>query len=109
MKINFETKSIEVSKAFVNKASHFGSEQYEELRAVMRDLPDFTVMVKAAPNPRRNYMKGLTYEFMECFISMHDEDGSIMQDFLCLRHGCSYAEVKRWFFAKFPEVNNFAA
>ena len=109
MKINFETKSIEVSKAFANKDSHFGTEQYEELRAVMRDLPDFTVMVKAAPKPRRSYMKGLTYEFMECFISMHDEDGSIMQDFLCLRHGCSYAEVKRWFFAKFPEVNNFAA
>ena len=107
MKINFETKSIEVSKAFANKASHFGTEQYEELRAVMRDLPDFTVMVKAAPKPRRSYMKGLTYEFMECFISMHDEDGSIMQDFLCLRHGCSYAEVKRWFFAKFPEVNYF--
>ena len=32
MKINFETKSIEVSKAFVNKASHFGTEQYEDLR-----------------------------------------------------------------------------
>ena len=109
MKINFETKSIEVSKAFVNKASHFGTEQYEELRAVMRDLPDFTVMVKAAPKPRRSYMKGLTYEFMESFIALNDEDGSIMQDFLCLRHGCSYAEVKRWFFAKFPEVNYFAA
>ena len=107
MKINFGTKSIEVSKAFVNKASHFGTEQYEELRAVMRDLPDFTVMVKAAPKPRRSYMKGLTYEFMECFISMHDEDGSIMQDFLCLRHGCSYAEIKRWFFTKFPEVDYF--
>ena len=109
MKINFETKSIEVSKAFANKASHFGTEQYEELRAVMRDLPDFTVMVKTAPRLRRSYMKGLTYEWMEYFISMHDEDGSIMQDFLCLRHGCSYAEVKRWFITKFPGVNNFAA
>ena len=109
MKINFETKSIEVSKAFVNKAYHFGTEQYEELRAVMRDLPDFTVMVKAAPKPRRSYMKVLTYEFMESVIALNDEDGSIMQDFLCLRHGCSYAEIKRWFITKFPEVNNFAA
>ena len=109
MKINFETKSIEVSKAFVNKASHFGTEQYEELRAVMRDLPDFTVMVKAAPKPRRSYMKGLTYEFMESFITLNDEDGSTMQDFLALRQMCGYAEIKRWFFAKFPEVNNFAA
>ena len=109
MKINFETKSIEVSKAFANKASHFGTEQYEELRAVLRDFPDFTVMVKTAPKPRRSYRKVLTYEFMESFITLNDEDGSTMQDFLALRQMCGYAEIKRWFFAKFPEVNNFAA
>ena len=109
MKINFAAKTIEVTKTFANKASHFGSEEYYTLRTAMSDLPDFTVVTKMTSKPRRTYMKGLTYEFMECFISMHDEDGSIMQDFLCLRHGCSYAEVKRWFFAKFPEVNYFAA
>lgn len=109
MKIKFESKTIEISKTFADKASHFGSMEYHELRTVMYDLPEFTVAIKTASKPRRTYMKGLTYEFMECFISMHDEDGSIMQDFLCLRQGCSYAEIKRWFFAKFPEVNNFAA
>ena len=109
MKINFASKTIEITKTFANKASHFGSEEYHALRTAMCDLPDFEVAIKVTAKPCRTYMKGLSYEFMESFIALNDEDGSIMQDFQCLRQGCSYAEIKRWFFAKFPEVNNFAA
>ena len=109
MKIRFATKTIEISKTFENKASNFGSEEYRTLRNAIHDLPDFQVVVKAAKPPRRTYMKGLTYEFMESFIALNDEDGSIMQEFQCLRQGCSYNEIKKWFFTKFPETNNFAA
>ena len=109
MKIKFDSKTIEISKTFADKASHFGSMEYHELLIAMRDLPDFTVAIKMTRKPRRTYTKGLTYEYMESYISMVDEDGSLMKDFQCLRQGCSYAEIKRWFFAKFPEVNNFAA
>ena len=109
MKINFAAKTIEVTKTFANKASDFGSEEYYTLRAAMSDLPDFTVAIKVTRKPRRTYMKGLTYEYMESYISMVDEDGSLMKDFQCLRQGCSYAEIKRWFFAKFPEAQEFAA
>ena len=109
MKINFAAKTIEVTKTFANKASNFGSEEYRTLRTAMSDLPDFTVAIKMTRKPRRTYMKGLTYEFMKQYISMYNEDGSIMQDFLYLREGCSYNEIKKWFIAKFPEINNFAA
>ena len=109
IKIKFDAKTIEITKTFANKASHFGSEEYHALRTAMCDLPDFEVAIKVTAKPRRTYMKGLSYEFMESFIALNDEDGSIMQDFQCLRQGCSYAEIKRWFFANFPEVNNFAA
>ena len=109
MKIKFDSKTIEISKTFADKASHFGSMEYHELLIAMHDLPDFTVTIKMTRKPRRTYTKGLTYEYMESYISMVDEDGSLMKDFQCLCQGCSYAEIKRWFFAKFPEVNNFAA
>lgn len=109
MKIRFATKTIEITKTFENKASNFGSEEYRTLRTAIHDLPDFQVVVKTGKPPRRTYMKGLTYDYMESYISMVDEDGSIMKDFLCLRQGCSYNEIKKWFFVKFPEVNNFAA
>lgn len=54
-------------------------------------------------------MKGLTYEYMESYITVVDEDGSLKEDFQCLRQGCSYNEVKKWFMTVFPEINNFAA
>lgn len=108
MKIKFDAKTIEISKTFANKASHFGSIEYTELRAVTNDLPDFKVIVKAAA-PRRAYTKGLTYDCMAAYISMNDEDGSIMRDFMCLRQGCSYHEIKKWFLTMFPAFNCFAA
>ena len=109
MKINFAAKTIEVTKTFANKASNFGSEEYYTLRTAMSDLPDFTVAIKMTRKPRRTYMKGLTYEYMESYISMVDEDGSLMKDFQCLRQGCNYAVVKKWFLTALPEFNNFAA
>ena len=109
MKINFAAKTIEVTKTFANKASHFGSEEYHALRTAMCDLPDFTVVTKVTSKPCRIYTKGLTYEYMESYISMVDEDGSLMKDFQCLRQGCNYAEVKKWFVTALPEINNFAA
>lgn len=109
MKINFAAKTIEVTKTFANKASNFGSEEYYTLRTAMSDLPDFTVAIKMTRKPRRTYIKGLTYEYMESYISMTDEDGSLLKDFQCLRQGCNYAVVKKWFITKFPEAQEFAA
>ena len=109
MKIVFTTKTIEISQTFANKASHFGSMEYNELRMVMNDLPDFVVKIKPSAKPRQTYMKGLTYDYMISYIAEVDEDGSIMRDFEILRQKVSYFDVKRWFLNLFPEINNFAA
>ena len=108
MKIRFEMKTIEISKAFANKASNFGSEEYHALRSAMHDLPDFEVRVKATAKPRRTYAKGLTYDFMATYIAS-TPDGSALNEFLAIRNMCSYTDVKKWFVAKFPEAQEFAA
>ena len=108
MKINFASKTIEITKTFADKASHFGSEEYHALRTAMCDLPDFEVAIKVTAKPRRTYMKGLSYEFMESFIALNDEDGSLMEDFQSLCQGCNYAVVKKWFITKFLEAQEFA-
>lgn len=109
MKISFPSKTIEVTKTFANKASRFGSEEYNMLRTAMHDLPNFMLVVKATKPVRRSYTKSPTYEYMKDYISISDEDGSLMRDFQILRQGCSYGEIKKWFMTKFPEFNNFAA
>lgn len=55
MKIRFESKTIEITKAFANKASHFGSHEYMLLRNASHDLPDFAVVVKDHPKAYRSY------------------------------------------------------
>ena len=109
MKIKFDSKTIEISKTFADKASHFGSEEYYTLRTAMQELPDFEIAIKVTAKPRRTHMKSLTYEYMESYIAMVDEDGSLMENFQCLRQGCSYAVVKKWFVSVLSEFNNFAA
>lgn len=109
MKINFPSKTIEVTKTFANKASRFGSAEYKMLRTAMCDLPDFSVAIKTAPKRRRTSMRGLTYDAMEAYIAMSDKDGSLMRDFQILRQGCSYSDIKKWFMTVLPEFNNFAA
>lgn len=109
MKINFAAKTVEVSQTFANKASCYGSEQYTELRNVLRDLPNFEVVIRVMPKRCRTSMRGLTYEYMESCISTVDEDGSLMRDFHSLRQECNYAVAKKWFMTTLPEINNFAA
>ena len=108
MKIKFDSKTIEISKTFADKASHFGSMEYAELRTVANDLPDFKVVVKATPKRRRTYAKGFTYDFMAAYIAT-TPDGAALNEFLAMRNICSYAEVKKWFITKFPEAQEFAA
>ena len=109
MKVQFNAKTIEVTKTFAEKAARFGSQEYKLLREALRDFPDYQVVVKPTTTHRRTYIKGLTYEYMEIYISKCDKDGSIMNEFQYLRQGCNYAVAKKWFLMKFPEVNNFAA
>lgn len=108
MKIRFETKTIEVSKAFLNRASQFDSAEYMALRTATKELPEFAIVVKAIPHPRRTY-QGLTYNQMESYISMMDADGTDLEHFQYLRQECNYAVVKRWFMDRFPEFYNLAA
>lgn len=65
MKIHFESKTIVISKAFANKASHFGSPEYMLLRNASHDLPDFAVVVKAPQKGNRSCTAGLMYAYTE--------------------------------------------
>ena len=47
--INFTKKALEISKDFSKKASVFGSDAYNELKAAKKDFPTFRVSVKQAP------------------------------------------------------------
>ena len=112
MKINYANRTIEISKAFANKAQVYGSNEYALLKEVRNDNRGFAVTVvetkkKSAKNSR------ITLVDMERYISFHDdEENSKMSEFDALRnakergdlYAKSFFEIKKWFFETFPEV-----
>jgi len=116
------SRSIEVSKKFNTLASQYGTPEYNDLQAVRRDYPGFKVVVVAprkATKGNKPSFKGLTYEYMESYISKHDdENSSIMEAYMILRgisddaeeafaESCSYFEIKTWFLNQYPAIAEF--
>lgn len=111
MKVQFTTHTIEITKTFAEKASRFGSEEYNMLRTAMQDLPDFKIVVKATRKVRhRNALGGMTYEQMSKYISTLENPEELYAEFVKLREcGCNYAQVKQWFLSRCYEAPYFAA
>ena len=84
VRINRNSRTIEVSKSFDKAASRFGTEAYEAMQKVLQDNPGFRVVVKAS-KVKADLFKGLTYEFMEKYIASHDDAEARMAEFDDLR------------------------
>lgn len=118
--INYEQKTIEMTKAFSKAASTYGSAQYKLLMDARRDFPDYELVTKASPKRKRakDNFKGLTFAYMEKYIQTQtkepDKKETLLNEFHILRKGdsknlvlpASYGEIKKWFLCQYPEVKN---
>ena len=120
MKVNFNGHVIEMTAKFAKAAAKFGSDEYRELQEARKDYPDFKVVtVSRKTSSIKDTYKGLTYQYMETYITAHDDDNkSIMAEYEMLRglskeakellaEPCSYIEMKSWFLNKFPAIAAF--
>lgn len=121
LKVNHQTRTIEMNKTFADKASRFGSDEYNALMQAREQNPGYTTKVitrKTAKSDKPAY-KGLTYEYMEKYILTHDDEKqSVMNEYLALRgmtdeaedalaESLTYQEMKDWFLDKFPAIAQF--
>ena len=117
--INFTKKALEISKDFSKKASIFGSEAYNELKAAKKDFPTFRVSVKQAPkrkledrismNDITMYVKEKSGEKSEEMNTLKELRGKSIKDaggILKAEESAKFVEIKKWFFATYPEVGN---
>lgn len=95
LKVNHQTRTIEMNKTFADKASRFGSDEYNALMLAREQNPGYTTKVitrKTTKSDKPSY-KGLTYEYMEKYILTHDdEEQSIMNEYMALRGMTAEAE-----------------
>ena len=102
-------------------AGKVGSEKYNALQEIRKENPGFNVLVKQTKKSKtssKGLYKGLTYSFMERYISVHDESGTIRNEYERKRCICSdpiandpvassYQEMKEWFLNQYPAISEF--
>ena len=115
MKINYTNRTIEITKAFANKAKVYGSNEYSLLKEARKDNEGFAVVVIDTKRKTSKNSK-ITLADMERYISFHDDEKkSKMSEFTELKksmkkktngelYGVSFFEIKKWFFETFKEV-----
>ena len=117
VRINRNSRTIEVTKSFDKAASRFGTDEYQAMQQVRKDYPDFAIVVETV-RTKADHFKGLTYDFMEKYIASHDNADERMAEFNDLRaksedaqafgvESLSYGEIKAWFFKNYPEIEAF--
>lgn len=116
--INHENRTIEITKQFKSAACRFGSDEYKAIKEAVLDHPGYKVVERKIKKPIDSY-KGLTYTFMENYISKHDdEEKTIMNEYRELRalteeaqdmgiESLTYGEIKVWFLNRFPEIKKY--
>ena len=115
--INYERKTIEITKAFSKKAKVYNSEEYKELVDACQKFPTYVLTIVENKRSNRNNKesyKGLTIDFMEKYIESHstnkDEDLKALRQMTGrvnegeLENKKNYPDIKKWFLAKFDEL-----
>lgn len=110
LKVDMLHDEIILSKAFAKKAMNTNNPEYRAFVEARTTFPTYTIVYgKIKGNPNKQTYKGLTYAYMEKYISLHDKTGKIMKDYQEMRmiaecYKSGYPLVKEWFLATFPNI-----
>lgn len=115
LKIDFVNSTLIMDRTFAKAASIVGSQEYQLLQNARQDYPTFTVSMRVIKrNPHKESYRGLTYAYMEKYITDHDDKNkSIMKEYLSKReisecHSVRYPTIKKWFLETYPEIVAFS-
>ena len=119
MFINECKKVIEMTKS-ENRAAHtYGTPEYDNLQEVRKAYPGFRVVVKERKQVDR--LKGLDVPYMKKYILEHDSQNTENWKDFCKLRGLDekeeklelsvavpFGELRMWFLATYPEVEELA-
>lgn len=109
--IDHANKTITVTKQFQKASGKYGSEEYLVCEELMSKFKDYRFVVRTQ---KKRKSTTLSYDEMTKYISKHDDNGEIMNEFLVMRGlkanennektSESPKEIRNWFFTKYPEL-----
>ena len=116
-KVDHAARKIIISKDFARKASTIDSPEYDDLKQLREDFPNYKVKPKKNTlNPNKDTFKKLTYDVMRCFIATRYENDNEQQGFLqqfdkilefSKNQPGPYAYVKKWFLQNYPNYRDY--
>lgn len=111
--INHDEKKIILTKAFQKKANVYGEEEYQTMRGLCADFPNYTVELKKIKrNPDKKTYGKLTYETMkEYIVLVEGKESKTLEELerviqLAKFRNAPYSYTKKWFLAKYPEFES---
>lgn len=118
LKLDHEHKRLIMDRTFAKLSENTRSEEYAHLQSVRSAYPEYVVVRREIKkNPNKECWRGLTYAYMENYISTHEEGAervTVLNEFFELRlisqcHSAAhrYPVIKRWFLNKYPEIATF--
>ncbi len=112
IKVNFVNHTIVVSRLFATRAADPKYAEYRQLTDVQKYYPSYEVVVRTIQQPSNEHYKGLTYSYMEYYISTHERADERIKEYNEIRlraqcHSASYGYIKKWFLQVYPQIDDF--
>lgn len=113
VKIDHVEKQIIMSSTFAKKQAFTNSPEFREIQALHESFPTYAIITrKIRTNPQKEAFLGLTFEYMQNYISSHANAEVHLKEFAELRelakcHSVRYPNIKKWFLETYPEVRDF--
>ena len=113
-KLDFATNTLTINYKFNKALSDFGSKEYKRYKAIMRDFPNLTVVVKAGREiTTTRPTKRLTYPNMETYMGCFENAEELLDRFAIIQKrskalASPYKYVRDWFQTQFPDYKESA-
>ena len=112
IKIDFDNRQIMVSRPFAIRAANPAFAEYRQLTDIQIAYPDYTIKVRTIAKANNDHHKGLTYSYMEYYISTHKNADERMAEYNEMRlraecHSMKYGHIKKWFLSAYPQIDDF--
>lgn len=113
VRIDRANRQIVMDRTFARLSQIVGSDEYNRLQTARRDYEGFNVVTRTIRrNDKKECYRGLTYDYMERYILLHDKADERKKEFDELRliaecHSKRYPVIKQWFLQQYPEIAKF--
>ena len=113
IRVDHAKKLLVMDRTFAKNAENVRSEEYAILQNVRADYPTYAVERRRIKrNPNKETYRGLTYAYMERYITTHDNADANFAEYRELRilaecHSVRYPRIKEWFLLTYPAVEKY--